>query len=148
MGELRVGDRLVDPLASPSGSRVLAIFYQGPQPVYRIIFSDGSMCEATPDHLWPVQAHTTAFGYLPVTATTEQLRLRVQEVFGSPRTRLIEVQVRLGGDLIPVASHRELVSVQYIRTTPVQCIAVSAPSSLYFTDNYIPTHNTTVRKAR
>ncbi|MFJ1795588.1 peptidoglycan-binding protein [Kitasatospora griseola] len=37
---------------------------------------------------------------------------------------------------------REVVSVEYVRDEEVQCIAVSAPSRLFVTDDFIPTHNT------
>lgn len=37
---------------------------------------------------------------------------------------------------------RSLISVEYSRTVETQCIAVSAPSALYVTDNFVITHNT------
>ncbi|MDI2131184.1 CHAP domain-containing protein [Yinghuangia seranimata] len=40
------------------------------------------------------------------------------------------------------AWHRRVVSVEYLRDDEVQCIRVSAPSHLYVTDDFIPTHNT------
>lgn len=40
------------------------------------------------------------------------------------------------------AWHRRIVSVEYLRDDDVQCIAVSAPSHLYITDGFTPTHNT------
>jgi len=39
---------------------------------------------------------------------------------------------------------RTLVSVEYVRDAECQCIAVSAPSRLYVTDDFIPTHNTSL----
>lgn len=37
---------------------------------------------------------------------------------------------------------RSIVGIEYIGDTPMQCIKVSNPSSLYITDNFIVTHNT------
>lgn len=51
MGELKVGDAVIDPYGQPS--EVVGIFPQGEQDIYRLTFSDGSTCETTSDHLWP-----------------------------------------------------------------------------------------------
>jgi hypothetical protein len=40
--------------------------------------------------------------------------------------------------------HLRVVSVEYVRDDVVQCIAVTHPSKLYVTDDYIVTHNTTL----
>lgn len=53
MGDLSIGDALIDPKGSPSV--VTGIFPQGVLPVYRLTFSDGSTAEATEDHLWSVR---------------------------------------------------------------------------------------------
>lgn len=39
---------------------------------------------------------------------------------------------------------RALVSVEYVRDEECQCISVSAPSRLYVTEDFIPTHNTSL----
>jgi hypothetical protein len=52
MGSLCVGDFVIDPCGQ--SSRVLGIYPQGVRAVYRVLFSDGSSCEATDDHLWSV----------------------------------------------------------------------------------------------
>ena len=51
MGDLKVGDAVIDPEGQPS--EVTGIFPQGEQDIYRLMFSDGSTCESTADHLWP-----------------------------------------------------------------------------------------------
>ncbi len=40
------------------------------------------------------------------------------------------------------AEDNPIVSVEYVRDEPVQCISVDHPRHLYITDNFIPTHNT------
>ena len=52
MGDLKIGDPVIDPEGQPS--EVTGIFPQGVQDIYRVTFSDGSSCECTADHLWPV----------------------------------------------------------------------------------------------
>lgn len=41
-----------------------------------------------------------------------------------------------------IRNARTVSSVEFVRRAPVQCIAVSAPSHLYVTDDFIVTHNT------
>jgi replicative DNA helicase len=74
MGDLRVGDELgsVDGLRS----RVAAIFPQGPQPIYRVAFSDGRSTECTADHLWRVHHRTWR---APRTLTTAQVQTLLRE---------------------------------------------------------------------
>ncbi len=86
MGELRVGDAVIDPLGSPS--EVTGVFPQGVLPIYRLTFSDGSVCEASGDHLWSVEVYVSGFGYIPATVTTQMLLKRIKQSAGRPRVRL------------------------------------------------------------
>lgn len=56
MGDLAVGDAVIDPEGRPS--EVTGVFPQGRRAVYRLTFSDGSTAEATDDHLWTVERWT------------------------------------------------------------------------------------------
>lgn len=64
MGELVVGDELIDPDGAPS--TVTGIYEQGVQAVYRILFSDGTHAESTLNHLWyvrgPIEPYRTRVG--------------------------------------------------------------------------------------
>jgi hypothetical protein len=51
MGDIRVGDRVVDPEENFE-SVVEAIYPQGVQPVYKLVFSDLTEAEATGSHYW------------------------------------------------------------------------------------------------
>lgn len=53
MGDLQIGDTVIDPEGHPS--EVLGVFPQGEKDIYRLTFSDGSTCESTKDHLWPLR---------------------------------------------------------------------------------------------
>jgi hypothetical protein len=53
MGDIEVGDQV----ANPDGSvaRVIGVWPQGEQDLYRVGFDDGASCEVGLDHLWPVR---------------------------------------------------------------------------------------------
>ena len=53
MGDMRVGDRVIDPTGGTT--RVLGVFPQGIKKIYRVTFSDGSTTECCEDHLWVTQ---------------------------------------------------------------------------------------------
>ena len=61
-------------------TRVLGVYPQGTQPVYRVTFSDGSSVEAGAEHLWAIERNvgTTSGGRIMrrvrEVLTTEQLR--------------------------------------------------------------------------
>jgi replicative DNA helicase len=114
MGDLRVGDAVVDPKGEYSG--IQGIYPQGVLPIYRLTFSDGSVAEATGDHLWSVRAWRgvrelqTERGVrgrqsqkrLTLTMTTEQLR--VEMASATHRTPVLDTSeglasVDLGSDL-------------------------------------------------
>lgn len=54
MGELKVGDPVVDPMGD-STSVVTGIFPQGVTPVYELTFSDKSVTRASHHHLWEIE---------------------------------------------------------------------------------------------
>lgn len=95
MGELSVGDALVDPKGEQSV--ITGIYPQGVRPVYRLTFSDGSTAEASGDHLWsvrvwkPIREKQTQSGVrgkqvqtrVTVTMTTDQIAEYVKD----PRRR-------------------------------------------------------------
>ena len=56
MGDVRVGDQVVDP--GGAESFVEGVYPQGRMPVYRLTFSDGTSAEATGNHLWAVERRT------------------------------------------------------------------------------------------
>jgi radical SAM superfamily enzyme YgiQ (UPF0313 family) len=73
-------------------------------------------------------SHSTAYG------------VRVLETEGVRVFRLPRKLRELGGSRR--SCQRRVVSVEHVRDTECQCIMVSAPSQLYVTDDFTPTHNT------
>lgn len=73
MGDLRVGDAVTG--SDGKAHRVLGVYPQGVQPIYRVTFNDGSSAEATGDHLWSVATCASlAEGCQWQTRTTDELR--------------------------------------------------------------------------
>lgn len=55
MGDIRVGDVVVDP-DTGGGARVTGVFERGERDCYRVTMSDGSSTECCGEHLWTVQS--------------------------------------------------------------------------------------------
>jgi len=74
IGDLEVGDAVVDPAGKPS--KVTAVYPQdGPQQLFRVEFGDGSWVDATSEHLWTVRLRHSAFKGKPDrTVDTDTLR--------------------------------------------------------------------------
>jgi hypothetical protein len=53
MGDMTVGDDVIG--SDGRGHRIVGVYPQGEQDVYRVTFSDGAQTECTADHLWTVQ---------------------------------------------------------------------------------------------
>src|SRR5487761_95646 len=87
MGDIEVGDRLVDPRGDDS--KVTGVYPRGMRPVYRVTLADGRFVLADAEHLWQIEAigHNTE-----MTVTTAELRElaggRAVSVRSAVRTRL------------------------------------------------------------
>ena len=130
MGDLSVGDLVYTPDRKPV--KVLGIYPQGLQPIYKITMADGASTRATGDHLWKV---TRGKGDWSI-CTTDYIREHMGRgsMFSVPST------------LVPNVGFRR----RYIKhITPdgweeAQCISIDSEEQLYLTDDYIVTHNTNV----
>lgn len=133
MGDVAVGDALVDPRGQES--RVLAVYPQGVRPVYEVRAEDGGTTEACDRHRWEVSIQNAAPS---VINTAEMARfLKNGDAVCLPR---LAPSIAARHPAATTASRR-LESVTYVRDEEVQCIAVSADSHLYITDDFLPTHN-------
>jgi ATP-dependent DNA helicase RecG len=86
MGDIHVGDRVINPSGEPS--TVMGVFPQGVRHVCRVHFSDGTYVRADTDHLWLVHpaARTPTPGRpgTPTVLTTQHLRQALTHPDGSP----------------------------------------------------------------
>lgn len=124
MGNLELGDTVVDP-DTGGGVAVVAIAPQGVIPLVRITLSDGSWVDAGTGHLWAI---VTKAGREIVT------------------TADLEV-----GDTLPTADchipkgTRTITSIVEVKAGAATCIQVASETGLFCcTEDYIPTHNSTV----
>lgn len=130
MGDLQVGDMVVDPKGDET-SHVVAIFPQGEKQTYRIIFNDHTWAESSIDHLWRV--------YNPYKKWSTKTLAEIKEKLNRYRpTAAVSVFPSLR-----YQSVKWILSIEPIREPEEhQCISVSASSGLYVTDNNTVTHNT------
>ena len=72
MGEIRVGDFVIGSDGNPT--RVLGVYPQGDQDIYRVKFSDGSATDVTGDHLWEINSPLRKWkGYPATLKTTKEI---------------------------------------------------------------------------
>ncbi len=84
MGEIRVGDRVINPAGGIS--RVTGVFPQGYREVWRLRFSDGTAVECDPDHLWKVQTSTARCrGDVPKVMTARAIASDLMRPSGSAK---------------------------------------------------------------
>lgn len=153
MKDLKIGDEIIDPEGEKSF--IEGIFPRGKMDVYKISFSDGSSCEATMDHLWKARTDETTHGW-QIMSTRQMFEHRMNN--GKKRKKTIAIPLfrpkrhlektssfknnpKLGNRSLPVKYLRD---IELIGNKTVQCIKVSAKSSLYITDGYTVTHNTSL----
>jgi replicative DNA helicase len=167
MGELSLGDQLVS--VDGNSSQVTGIYPQGFRQVYRITLADGRTTECCAEHLWQIhvdQTQVVSTAELmqlmkagPVlidvlNATDDQDKNLQRDTGFQPVLNSSCLQLTLPA----VRNHRaragspchdtvsltrtQVVSIAPTRIAQTQCIAVSHPSHLYITDDYIVTHNT------
>ena len=152
MGEVQVGMSVLGEDGLPH--KVLGVFPQGKRSVYELVFSDGSKCRCSDEHLWtfwrrnnPKRAITKTLKEFLVTPLYyfcyhkgKQYKYFLPKVSPScfSLTTLVDNQ-----DMISM-SDRSLRAVSYVGEEECQCIYIDSPTHLYITDDFIPTHNTLV----
>ena len=129
MGELRIGDYVLDELGNPT--KVVAKSPVWNIPLVKVVFNDGAEVICPEAHEWAV------------------IRSADFLVYGKTRwndTVVVETRDLHIGDRIPKAGGEEghwcVVAIQDAPTVPTQCIEVDSPRHLYQVSRWcIPTHN-------
>ncbi|MFE6745951.1 phage tail protein [Kitasatospora purpeofusca] len=132
MGDIAVGDAVVDPRGE--ASEVIGVYPQGALPVYEIVMDDGRRTRACVRHRWEVSTGTDD----ATVCSTLDIEQMLKENTPVLLPALAPHVARLHG---LAGNARRVASVTYVGDEEVQCIAVSAASHLYITDDGIPTHN-------
>ncbi|WP_148574132.1 replicative DNA helicase [Nocardioides caldifontis] len=128
MGEVRVGDLLLDATGAPT-EVVAATGEMLGRPCYEVTFSDGSSLVADWQHQW----RTTAAGdEVPATVTTGDIRRSL----AAGRAHAITM---------PDGSAMKVERVEPVPTVPVRCVQVENDDHLYLAGpSGVPTHNSTL----
>ncbi|WP_433734802.1 replicative DNA helicase [Nocardia sp. CA-129566] len=133
MGEVRVGDELLDAQGRPT--RVLAATeVMTDRPCYEVEFSDGTVIVADEQHQW-LTASGLHHGNRAVRTTGE----------------IVHTLRGVDGDLNHVvpgtrrSAPRHIADVRKIDTVPVRCVEVDNTDHLYLAgESMVPTHNSTL----
>ncbi|MCH1865738.1 replicative DNA helicase [Nocardioides sp. CFH 31398] len=126
MGEVQVGDRLLDGAGDPT-TVVAATEVMERRPCYEVVFSDGSRIVADAEHLWRT---TIAGSGRSRVRTTDRIRRSLDS------THVV---------LMPDSSELKIENVYRVRSVPVRCVQVDNAEHLYLAGrSMIPTHNSTL----
>lgn len=149
MGELKLRDKVMS--NDGKAYNVLAIIPHGVKSIYKLLFSDGSWCRCGAEHLWTMIDNRTG---IEQTFDTETIMQQGYKYFDDvsltyePKWHLPDVASMTldTGEFVPacVGETRNLIHIEYDGEEEAQCIQIDAPSHLYITRDFIPTHNTTL----
>ena len=141
MGDIHVGDLVT--ASDGSSATVMGVYPQGKKKVFELIFSDGSRCRCSDEHLWSVIYK----GKKKATMTLNEIldaglldwdkeKRRWMSNFSVPKFEPEAGRCHQVG----------IVNAVYIGEEECQCIYISSKDHLYITDDYILTHNTTIAR--
>ena len=132
MGELQVGDKILGSDNKPQ--LVLGVFPQGIIDTYKISFTDNTSTYCSKEHLWSVKKFNSNEKYKVKT---------LEELLDDYEQTQYEIPIISGlnsdTNNIPKIIHK----ITYSGQDDCTCIKVSNKDSLYVTDDFILTHNTT-----
>ncbi|WP_433600212.1 replicative DNA helicase [Nocardia sp. CA-135953] len=134
MGEVRVGDELLDTAGRPTRV-VAATEVLAERPCYEVEFSDGTVIVADEQHQWLTIAGS-AGARVAAVRTTGEIVHSVHLTDNSPN-HLVPTTAR--------SNARHIVDVRKIDTVPVRCVEVENADHLYLAGaTMVPTHNSTL----
>ena len=126
--QIKEGDYLYDRMGKPT--KVLGIFPQGQQPVYKITFADGRTAECSPDHLWTFRGYGRTY-----TSTAKIWKRKIDEGYNF---RLLKTPLHPSRQ-----SQLRVMSIEDLGVEkPMTCFLVDNKEHLFLMGDYIPTHNT------
>jgi len=128
MGDVRVGDDLVEPGGYPTRVVAATRVMLG-RPCYEVEFSDGTVIVADGEHQWPTRRGIR---------TTAMLRSGADRVTAAGVRQLV-------GAGSPLLTAFGVADVRRIDSVPVRCVQVDSDDHLYLAGrSMIPTHNSTL----
>jgi hypothetical protein len=134
MGDLQVGDRVLDPFGGEAA--VVGVYPQGKREIWEVRTVDGRRARCDLEHLWPVKRASRAAAFEVLTLGEIVERARAGERFLLSFYQEEEI-----------SSESEVSLVEFFAAEPVgrfeaQCIALDSASQLYVTEDNLITHNT------
>lgn len=129
--DIQVGQQVIG--SDSKAHSVLGVYDRGIKDVYCITFNDGSKVECCDEHLWTV---TKCIAH-----RFKKMTIELKEIM---KDYLLN---RYYVDAITIHRNsfkRWITHIEYVGKEPVRCIKVDAEDSLYVTDGYILTHNTSM----
>lgn len=139
LGDITAGDLVVDPMDGESKT-VSAVYPQGSREIYNVVFSDGSSCECDLEHLWTVsnkgKIHTMTLRDIIELGPLDDFYIPSGVIPSTRDTEKSEVPAR------------SFVSAEPAGVKDSVCIKIDSESQLYFTDDFIVTHNSGTGKAQ
>lgn len=131
MRNIKVGDIILHP--SGAYQVVRAIPFHDTDIAYKITFSDGTEVKCNKEHLWKVRTNQSeewsviSLGKIMERSKDEEVFFEVPGCFGRPS--------------------KKMVSFTCMGAEEQQCIIVSGEDGMFITNNYTPTHNSSMQQA-
>ena len=131
MRNIKVGDIILHP--SGAYQVVRAIPFHDTDIAYKITFSDGTEVKCNKEHLWKVRTNQSeewsviSLGKIMERSKDEEVFFEVPGCFGRPS--------------------KKMVSFACMGAEEQQCITVSGEDGMFITNNYTPTHNSSMQQA-
>ena len=135
--------------------KITGIYPQGIRKIYRITLEDDTYIEVSDDHINIVAVRDLAVDLTPTILYADTRY--VQSLIDS-HTSDVYIPAPVLGDIADILSEDEsmdlnhrlakpfwkIKSIEYVRDDDCQCIMVNHLDHTYISDNFIPTHNTTM----
>jgi chaperonin GroEL len=143
MGDIKIGDTICG--TNNTFQKVLGIYPKGKKEIYTVEFSEGQKVKCCEDHLWTVvdlngnsfTLPTKLLAAKPFNWFVKSSKVKIEKRFFTKKSLKFQ----------KTYLNKTFIQIKSIKATglftEMQCIKVSNSDSLYITDDFIPTHNTT-----
>ena len=126
--------------------QVIGIYPQGKRAIYRITLEDGSYIDVADNHLNLVQ--DTWHNNMERVLTTDYLIYAAElHRYAIPVANISDWLTRLNlHDIRRDSKSRKIEKIEYLYHQECQCIFLNHEDHTYVSDNFVPTHNTTIAR--
>jgi len=137
MRDIKIGDKIYN--SKGELYTVIEIPYDDYSQVCILEFNDGTRIKCSPEHIWEINLEKDGIIEPETLLTTKDII--EQDSLG--KEMYVPSVVIPGNKTIP---RRKLVKAEFFfdKKEKMKCITTSSPDSIFITDNYIPTHNSTL----